>query len=330
MKRPTIKDVARHAGVSVSVASRVFTSGSVAQETRRKVEASAQCLAYRPNPLARGLVGNRSNTITLVCGSLADPFDAAFLECLAERLADQGRRLVIAPASRRSADSGALLQALDDRSDAAIVSAGTMPLEQIETCLQAGLPVIVCGRLPAMEGIDAVAADNVDGGRQALELLVRTRCQRLAYLGSAAQSMADIEREQGFVDAATLHGCAVTTHRPKHGQDIFDFAASILSSRDRPDGVFATTDRLATIVLEAARSLGLDVPGELSIIGFNNVPVPGHANRGLTTIDYPPAQVVDVVLELLEFRLMNLEASGQRRRIAVSLVPRATTRIRKT
>jgi len=326
MKRATIKDVAREAGVSISAVSRAFSEGSIAPETQARVLDAAGRLGYRPSQVARGLVQSRTNTITLVTGRMTDPFDALFLEHLAEALADRRMRLVVTPASRRNAESGGLLQALDDRSDAVIVAAGTMPLDQSDLCLKAGLPVILAGRMTELAGIDAVAAENADGGRQAAELFLRTGCRSLAYFGLAHRSFSDSEREGGFVLAARRKGYGAHVFRARPEQDEFEAASAMLTAEERPDAVFCSNDRLAATVLDTARALGLSVPRELSVIGFNNIPLAARRGYHLTTLDYPPQRVVAEILEMFDRRLADPDGPAQVRRIPVSLVLRGSTR----
>ncbi|MEO1200466.1 MAG: LacI family DNA-binding transcriptional regulator [Pseudomonadota bacterium] len=329
MKRVTIKDVAREAGVSYSAVSRAFTEGaSIAPETRARIEAAAKALNYRPSLLARGLVQSRSNIVTLVCGSMADPFDALFMEALAGAMAQVGKRLMLVPASVYADDGSALLQALDDQADAAVVSAGTVSLETAELCVHAGLPVVLAGRVLDQDGIDSVVAENADGGRQAADLFLRTGCLRPAYLGQARETFSDRERGDGFCDAVRSGGQVAQRHRLDGADDaaIYQTALRILSAPDAPDAVFCATDRIAIGVIEAARALGLAIPSALSVIGFNNIPAAARRSFGLTTVDYPVDRVVTEIMMLLDRRLGEPAVRASTRRIPVGLVVRDTTR----
>ena len=145
MKRATIKDVARQTGVSVSAVSRAFSGGSVRASKKAKILRVAKELGYRPSAAARSLVRRKSHAVTLVTGRMHDSFDSQFLERMAEALADTGRRMIVAPASKQNEASGGVYQAIDDRSDAVVISAGTMPLEASQACVRVGLPVILAG-----------------------------------------------------------------------------------------------------------------------------------------------------------------------------------------
>ncbi|MCW2305845.1 LacI family DNA-binding transcriptional regulator [Rhodobium gokarnense] len=329
MTRVTIKDVARIAGVSPSAVSRVFTDGASASEaTREKVLAAARDLGYRPSLLARGLVGTRTNLVTLVMGRMNDPFDALFLDELAEALAARGTRLMLASAGRDAPGDSGLLQALDYKSDAVIVAAGTMSPEHAGLCVRAGLPVILSGRVLDAPGVDSVLADNVGGGRQAADLLIRTGCRRLAYLGRGGATFSDRERYEGFSATAANAGRAVATTAvtDRDHNAVFQAATDLLAGPAPPDGLFASTDSMAVAAVEAARAVGLSVPGDIAIVGFNNVPMAARRSYRLTTIDYPISAVVSGIMDLLDSRLADPDRPSEIRRIPTRLVVRETTR----
>lgn len=327
MKRPTIKDVAREAGVSISAVSRAFSDGSIAKDKRARILQVASEIGYHPSTAAQSLKGAQTHTVTLVTGRMHDPFDSSFLEQFAEALADTGRRLIVAPASRQKAEAGGMYQAIADRSDVVVVAAGTMPLDASKACAQVGLPVILAGRFMDLPGVDSVLADNVQGGEQAATLFERSGCTRMAYFGYDGFSFSNEERFQGF--STWLHrkdlSCTRFSVAGREDEQVFEAASAMLASRDRPDAVFCGTDRLAFGVIEAARALRLDIPKELSIIGFNNVKAAARRTYQLSTFNYPVEAVVAEIMDILEARLANPDAAPIHRRIPVSLIVRGTT-----
>ena len=327
MRRATIKEVASAAGVSTAAVSRAFSGGVVAEDTRRKVLDAAHELGYRPSQVARRLVRQRSDMVTLVTGRMADPFDAVFLEALAEALNERQIRLVVAPASRQLDDTGGVFQALEDRSDAVIIAAGTMPLETSDLLVRSGLPVFLAGRVIEAPGIEGVVAENADGGRQAAELFVRTGRERLAYLGLKEPTFSDRERGDGFAATAAEMGRRTEMLRIAGSDDdhVFDTLIGILARRERPDAIFAATDRLAILAIDAIRALGLRVADDVSVIGFNNIATAGSRSYQLTTIDYPATAAVKALLTLLDRRLKEPDAPETNIRIPVNLVLRNTT-----
>ena len=328
MKHVTIKDVARRTGVSVSAVSRAVSGGSVKASKKARILRVAEELGYRPSAAARSLVQRQSHTVTLVTGQMHDSFDSQFLECLAETLADTARRLVVAPASKQDKVSGGVYQAIDDRSDAVVISAGTMPLEASHDCVRVGLPVILAGREMEEQRVDSVVAANADGGRQAAQLFARTACRVPVYFGFARKSFSDRERLAGFADHLAAQGLRTRVfHAQGREEDaIYEAASRMLGSPDRPDAVFCGTDRLAFGVIEAARALQLTIPSDVSVIGFNNVPAASRRTFRLTTLDLPVAQIVTEIMSTLEARVSSPELPAIRKRIPVGLIVRGTTR----
>ena len=326
MRRITIKDVAREVGLSPSAVSRVFTEGAPAsEETRRKVTEAAERLGYRPSLLARGLAASRTNLVTLVSGGLSDPFDAAFVEAMAAALAARGVRLMLVHAGEGNGGEAALLDALDYQSDAVIVAAGTLSLAHSSLCVKAGLPIILVGRVEDAPGVDGVVADNAAGARQAAELLRRTGSKRLAYLGRGGASFSDRERHDGF--AAAAGGPVEVAHAgAREIGEAMKAAMALLTRPDPPDGIFCHNDLFAIGVIEAARALGLTVPGDVSVVGFNDIALASSRSFRLTTVDLSVPALVEGVLTLLDRRLAQPDAPGAAVRIPVQLVVRATTR----
>ena len=329
MSRITIKDVAHAAGVSPSAVSRVFTEGaSASRKTKAKVRDAAERLGYRPSLLARGLVGDRTNLVTLVMGQMSDPFDTLFLDRFADALSERGTRLLMASAKSASPSESALLQALDYQSDAVVVAAGTMSLEHSELCVKAGLPLVLAGRVMDGPGVDCVLADNCDGGRQAAELLHRTACRTVAFLGRGGSTFSDRERYRSFMETARALGLTLLEQETAdRGDDAaFKSASMLLSRRHRPDGIFCSNDGIALQAIEAARALGLSIPQEVSIIGFNNIPQAAWRSYRLTTLGYPVDAVVEGIFRLLDSRFADKSRASEVIRIPANMRVRGTTK----
>lgn len=331
MKRVTIKDVALEAGVSYSAVSRAFQDGSnVADATRRKVQEAARKLGYRPSPIARGLVQGRSGLVTLVTGPRQSWFDALFFDTLASELARAGKHLMVATVHSRDEMETGLMQAVDYRSEAVIVSAGTMSLELSSQCVAAGVPVILSGRVLEARGVQCVLADNVGGARQAGALLARSGKRPIAFFGQGGRTFADRERLSGLASALSEHGVAeeeITIADAGRADDAINAAMALLAGPDRPQAVFCSNDGLALALLQAALQIGMSVPEDLAVIGFDDVPMAGWPSFGLTTINYPVERVVAAIMDCLdpEAIAQSLDRTGTVRRLDTHLVVRRTT-----
>jgi hypothetical protein len=174
--------------------------------------------------------------------------------------------------------------------------------EYFEACVHAGLPIILLGSIVGPQGVDNVLADNTNGARQAVKLLLRTGCRWLAYLGLGGATFSDKERFQGFSNVVKEADLSFSFHSVEgsSADAAFNTAISMLSASRWPDGVFCGSDSIAFCVIEAARALGLAVPGDLSVVGFNNVLPANWRSFKLTTIEYPIGQTIDNIVELLD------------------------------
>lgn len=331
MRRTTIKDVAAEAGVSFSAVSRAFKDdGRIAKDTRKRVFEAANRLGYRPSPFARNLARGRSGLVTLVTGPAGSSFDALFFDALAGELVRRGSHLMVVRAETKAQLESGLLQAIDYRSEMAIVAAGTMSLELSEQCMASGLPVVLAGRSLSAPGVRCVLADNRDGGRRAGELIGRLGVERFAFFGQNGRTMADTERHEGFVlgvRAAAGDGAAIAQFDAAAGPDPREVALDFLGRSDRPEAVFCSNDGLAIELLQAAAMLGLKVPEDLAVVGFDNVPMAAWPAFRLTTIDYSIARVVEAIMQCLDETIdADFHASlSETRRIPIRLVVRQTT-----
>lgn len=327
VKKITIKDVAAQAGVSTAAVSRAFQAdGRIAEVTRDRVFQAARELDYRPSPIARGLAHQRSRLVTLLTGPAQSAFDVQFFDALTVALAQTGRHLMVVNIGHESEVDDGLWQAIDYKSEAIIASAGTMSLESSSRCVSAGIPLILAGRALDAPGVTSVLAQNVEGGRLAGTLLARLAKGPLCFFGNGGRTFSDRERFEGFAGAIAEAGLPppIEFAAPAGDETQLQRAAmDFLSSPDRPSAIFCANDGLAIAVLQAAMLLGLSVPDDLAVVGFDNVPMAGWPVFDLTTIDYPVAELVENIIAAMG---SDSVTEGHRViRVPVRLVVRRTT-----
>ena len=324
MARATIKDVAKAAGVSPATVSRVYARDpSASEDVTRRVRAAATKLGYRPSMMARSLTQSHTNLVSLVVGSLQNPFDAAFVEKLSVRLSEAGKRLLVIPADEGAGDDGAPMVALDYQSDALIIAAGLMSRETCRRFARLNVPVIVLGRLLEEPGVDSILGDNFGGGARHGDLFGRLGYHRVAILRRLPETFSDDERSAGF--HAGLAGRARVVEAATAEADAFRTATSMLSSTDRPEAVFCANDAIALHLLEAARCLNIRVPDDLAVVGFDNIPQSAWPSFQLTTIDLPIDPIVDWIVARHQARIDTPGLETEIKRIPVTPVLRATT-----
>jgi DNA-binding LacI/PurR family transcriptional regulator len=326
-KRATAEDVARAAGVSRATVSRAFTPSTyVAAKTREKIEKAAMSLGYRRNALARALIKNESDLVAVVTGKMNNMFDAQVFDALTLRLQANRRWGLLVHANDE--DVGRLLnEALSYPVQAVIVRSGSVDASTIEQCAHVGVPMILTGMEYTHFKADSVCCNNVSGAQLAANTLIETGAKRIAYLGGPKQLYSEMSRFDGFVRELNVHGLEpVMVERGDFTfESGFEMGKRMLCGPNRPDGVFCCNDAMAIGVLNAARNhLGLGVPDELAVVGFDDIPMAAWPCFQLTTIRNAVEPTVDAVSRVLEYRLMYPDAPAQNVRIEPELIRRQT------
>jgi DNA-binding LacI/PurR family transcriptional regulator len=299
------QQVAERAGVSRSAVSRTFTDGaSVSPATRKRVLEAAEALGYHVNHLARGLIRDSSNIVSLVVADIDTPYQAKMIAALTRRLQAANKVAMLINTSGEDADvETALRQTLHYRADATIVLSGQPAASLIETCLNNGQHVILVNRDDPVPGPETIVVTNRTAARQAFDMLNRAGCHNLAVIASAVGSASLSAREKAFVEAAADAGfeASVTRLGPTAYASGAEAARQVLAKAERPDGVFCVTDLLACGFLDVARNeFGLTVPDELCVVGFDDIEQAGWSSYELTTFRQPVDQIADHVVGLID------------------------------
>jgi DNA-binding LacI/PurR family transcriptional regulator len=298
------QDVAELAGVSRAAVSRAFTPGaSVSPETRAKVYAAAERLGYHVNHLARGLIRAESGIVALIAAEINTPYRADLLTALTARLQQAGKASLLINTDR-SDDSveRAVRQAIAYRTDAAVVLSGMPALSLAETCLRYGMRLVLINRDEERPGSIRIRLDDEIAGRQAVASLLAAGCRRLALATSRAGTPSLAGREIGFLAAAreaglepVIEAIGMTSYHTG-----LDLGTRLMTRPDRPDGVFCTTDLMACGVMDAARRrFGIEVPRQLSVIGFDDIAQAGWESYNLTTFRQPVEEIAEVAVTWL-------------------------------
>ncbi|MBO9433339.1 LacI family DNA-binding transcriptional regulator [Ruegeria sp. R13_0] len=336
-EKVTSLQVAQLAGVSQSAVSRVFTPGaSVSKKTEDKVRKAAAELGYRPNVLARAMVSGKSRIIGLVVGYLENYFYPEALEKLSNALQEQGYHVLIFMASRSAGNIDDVMEEiLDYQVDGVVLASVPMSSDIATRCQQAGVPVVLFNRTQDLDGITTVASDNYAGGRKVAEFLLAGEHQRIAYVAGWQGASTQRDREAGFRAALAEGGQNVFAH------DVGDFhtenarAAARrmfdVAPGKRPDAVFVANDHMALAVMDVIRfELGLRVPEDVSVIGYDDVPPAGWPAYNLTTIrQRANLMVAETVTALLDH--IDTPATAKPRKVAIDgpLIVRTSARLPK-
>lgn len=328
----TSLDVARKAGVSQSAVSRVFTPGaSASKKTIEKVRQAATELGYRPNILARSLITGRTRIIGLVVAYLDNQFYPEALEKLSNRLQREGYHILIFMATNTQGDIGTVVdEILDYQVDGIVAASVAMSSDLAARCQAAGVPVVLFNRSQSDATLSSVTADNVEGGRIAAAHLLDLGHTRIGHIAGWQGASTQLDREAGFTEYLAEHGIEIS-HR-EVGNFHLDQAQEATrrmfgNKSDLPTSVFVANDHMAFAVMDVLRfELGLCIPRDVSVIGFDDVPLASYPAYNLTTVRQPANRMVDATVDVLLDQIERPEtAKTQTIRIEATLVQRNST-----
>lgn len=328
-KLVTSGDVARLAKVSQSAVSRTFTPGaSVSADTRRKVEEAASALGYRPNALARAVISGQSRLIALMFAYLENQFYPVVLEGLSRRLQDAGYQVLLFMTDPGDRDE-VVQRMLEYQVQGMVMASATLSSDLAGECAKNGIPVVLLNRYVQASPASSVTSDNVEGGRIAADHLVRGGHQRIGFIAGSADSSTNRDREAGFMKGLADHSMTLWAHRVGgYTHDgATEAARTMFAGPDRPDAVFVANDHMAFAVIDVLRGeLGLRVPDDVAVLGYDDVPEAGWGGYRLSTIEQPTEPMIDETVAILLDQIERGEVSRRARVVPSRLIVRDTTR----
>lgn len=331
--RITSVDVARLAGVSQSAVSRVFSGASASADTVRKVRAAAERLGYRPNRLARAMITGKSRIIGLVVAYLDNQFYPLAIERLSQALRDRGYHILLLMAGNsEDGIEGVMQDLMTYQIDGIITASVAMSSDLTERCADLGIPVVMFNRGQDGSGLSSITSANTEGGRKVGDFLVQGGHQRIAHIAGWQGSSTGRDRTQGFCEAL-----AAAEMEPidiidglYHREPAIEAARRLMARSDPPDAIFVGNDHMAFGVLDALRGeMGVSVPGDVSIVGFDDVPMAAWSSYDLTTLRQPVNRMVEATVETLLGQIETPQRPPQKIEIAGPLVLRGSARIPK-
>ncbi len=305
---PTLKDVARAAGVHASTVSRALDPGKmslVQEETREHVRSVAEQLGYRPDVVARSLRRRQTTAIGVVMTDLGNPVFAPVLRGISSRLERAG---FIALITETQDDHERLCVAieklLERRVDALIIAAARRgDAEVISAAGRDGTPIALAVRSLVGSGIPTVAADDVMGGYLAARHLASLGHRVVAEIAGPQEVQPFIDRSSGFARGASESGLVVVRLDAPASDPSPDAGAllteGVLGLRDEtPTAIFAHNDSMAVGVIATLRAHGIHCPRDMSVLGYNDAPFVEHVDPPLSTIRFPGFQIGEVAAEV--------------------------------
>lgn len=325
--RVRMADVARRAGVSVATVSKVVNGRyGVATATTGRVHEVIAELGYEPSLGARSLRSSRTGILGVLVAEF-EPFSTQLLKGVSGAMAETGYELLAFAGATHGETVGWERRSLSRLGgtllDGAIIVTPTM----IEPGV--AVPVVAVDPHTGSSDVPTVDSDNVGGARSAVEHLVELGHTRIGMIRGREDLESAHLREQGFRQAMAAAGLEVDETLLATGSYRSESAVGparlLLERRDRPTAVFAANDLMAIRTVEIARSLGLGVPEDLSVVGFDNVPESALAEPALTTVSQPLQEIGQTALSMLLTLLAGEELETTHVRLDTRLVARAST-----
>ena len=327
----TSYDVARHAGVSQSAVSRCFKPGaSISAATKAKVLRSAAELGYQPNAIAQGLINRRSNLVAVVISNLTNLYYPEVLAELTQRLAAHGVKVLLFSLSTESDVDQVLQQVWSYRVDGAIVAARLSP-EQIEQFHKRHVPLVLYNRVEDRMPCDSVCCDSASGERQLVSALIETGHRSFGIIAGPADSYVGEERVRYALE--TLAGSGLRDVPMVRGVFSYETGRAGLTelmerTGGRLDAVICANDLMGIGAVDAARhDFGRDVPGHLSIVGFDGVGPATWESYRLTTIRQPVRRMTEAAVTMLLARVDDPDNPPERRLFSGELLRGASARL---
>jgi DNA-binding LacI/PurR family transcriptional regulator len=326
----TLKEVAERAGVSRSAVSRTFTEGaSVSPKTRAKVEKAAEELGYAPNALASSLTTGRTKLIGLIVNNFHNPLILEVFDLFTKGLQDRGLRPLLVNLSGAT-DPAASVRMLRQYSvDGVIVASSTLPSSFAESFKDAGLPVVhAFGRASTAPDVHVVGIDNVACGRMAAKALIQRGYASVGFLGGPRTASSTQDRAGGFLSALAEHPQirVSTSYATDYTFDAGRAEMQRLLQDGTAEAYFCGDDLLAVGALSAIEEAGLSVPGDIGLIGLNDMEMARWQIIGLTTIRQPVPQIIDAAIDLVVATIQTPDRPPENRLFPCAVIDRRTLR----
>jgi LacI family transcriptional regulator len=332
--RTTLRDVARLAGVHPATASRALneeTRSLVNQETAQRVLRAAEEIGYRPNPIARGLKTNRSYTVGVLIPDLTNPLFPPILRGIEDRLEVAGYTSLIANTDNDPERELLDTQAMRARQvDGIIAATARRDHGLLDEVVAAGLDLVLVNRWLPDVPISAATADDRKGQRLAVAHLIELGHRRIAHIAGPLDYSTGFDRHEGFLEAMRDAGLDPDPELTVVSEAFTESEGASLCGRllDGPGeftAIAAANDLLALGCLDAFAERGVECPGEVSVVGFNDMPFAARFQPPLTTIHIPHYEIGSAAAELMLERLQGSDGEPRHVRLEPTLVVRKST-----
>ncbi|WP_078431633.1 LacI family DNA-binding transcriptional regulator [Metabacillus halosaccharovorans] len=328
MKQPTIYDVAKEAGVAISTVSKVLNNtGSIGEKTRKKVEETMHKLNYQPSVVAS--VKKRIQTIGLLIPDIADPFMAEITRTIEDHGRKFGFSLIICSTDNDLEKEMEYVSILKKKYiDGIIIATGLKNTGALNEILNNEIPVALLSREVPSLAVNTVVVNDFLGAFKATTYLIKLGHQRIAMITEDIYFPVTISRLDGYKQALEQAGIPYNENlvaiNNTSFNDALDSTEKLLKFSEPPTAIFASTEPLAIGAMQGVRESGLDIPKDISIVGFDNSILAKMCYPPLTTVSQPIYEMGKKVIELLVEEIKNPKQVKQRIVMSPDLIVRGT------
>lgn len=335
---PTIKDVARQCGVSIATVSAVINDAEwVPTDTRERVREVIRRLNYRPNRLAQGLKTRRSYTVGVIVSDVSNPFYTDIVRHLSHELRKNERNLVLCDSDHRfEVGEENYRMLLEKQVDAVVLIGDSVRQSAVAEFVgqDPSVPVVAIERDYRIDGVSKLLVDAEKAAFDATMHLIQQGFMRIGMIsgpltGPGSKSYGRLHQYNGYRRALQQGGIAFDGFLVEEGDFRFsggqDAMRRLLQLPEPPDAVFAANDMMALGAMDAARTLGLHVPEDVAVVGYDDIPIAGHISPPLTTMAIPKEELGRSAAQLLLDQLkLPTESHPVRRIFTAKLVVRSS------
>ncbi len=330
MSTVSIKDIAQAAQVSHSTVSRAIRHSSLVNgDTGDRIRQIARRMGYRPSAVARSLVTKKTWTIGVVVTTIADPFIAEIVGGIEETANIHGYSVFLANSNADPEREMKVVHSFHERRvDGILVTASRVGALYLPLLNELKVPIVLINNQYPGEFAHSVLIDSVTAGRAATEHLIRLGHKRIAYIGDRFGFQSDTERFTGYRQALELADLAFLPELVVHGEGNAESGGPamerLLALSELPTAIFCYNDMTALGALRKIRECGLSVPGDISIVGFDDLFIASYTEPLLTTIRQPRRQMGCMAMEML-LKLFSGEQGNASNTVNGELIVREST-----
>ncbi len=325
-----MRDVAKTTGFSVNTVSRALNhKPDVNEETRKTIVEAATKMGYRPNKLARSLRSNKTHTIGVIVADIANPYFGALVKGVEKEARKRHYSVILLNTDEDyERESEAIQVVLEERVDGIIISPTQKETGTIKNLLQLGIPFVLFGRRFSDLETNYVVTDDVHGGFLATEHLISLGHRRIGMINGPIHISSAKERFQGYREALGRYGLkqeqSLVTAGAVTMEDGYEVAESLLNKNPRPTAIFAFSDFVSFGVMKAIREVGLKVPEDISVVGYDDNQFASCSETPLTTIHIPKEELGINAAKVLKEQFVDNQPIKQVE-LSVDLIVRQST-----